>query len=163
MFWDWLKNLFSPPKPKIVKNPGWEWLDIEKNGADILVKDAVATWFGGDNDPQDNGETASGINTKGNPGLMACSLPMIYTGTNNLLLQALGGSPIPKVPWRTLVQVTNLKNGNIITVPVIDIGPARYTKHGIDLTIAAFKALGGSLKDGTLVVDYRVINAGQRV
>ena len=83
----------------------WPW-NAFVNGDDIEVIAARATCFGGGSDPQDSGETASGISTKANPGLQACSLPMIYTGNNAALLKALGGSPIPKVPWKTMVQIT---------------------------------------------------------
>ena len=37
---------------------------------------AAATWFGGDDDPEDNGQTASGVPTKGNPTLLGCALPL---------------------------------------------------------------------------------------
>ena len=114
----------------------WPW-NAYVNGDDIEVIAARATCFGGGNDPEDSGETASGISTKANPALRACALPMIYTGTNKALLKALGGSPIPKLPWKTMVQITEAATGKILTVPVIDLGPAKRTGNAIDLTVAA--------------------------
>lgn len=114
----------------------WPW-SAYVDGADIVMPDVVATCFGGDNDAMDNGETASGIRTKGNPQLRACALPMIYSGRNRALLRALGGSPIPKLPWKTRVVITSLDGKISITVPVIDLGPAKRTGNAVDLTIAA--------------------------
>ena len=45
-------------------------------GDDICVHDQIATWFGGDSGPQDDGETASGIRTKSRQLLMGCSVPL---------------------------------------------------------------------------------------
>ena len=127
------------------------------DGNDIVVSDVTATCFGGANDPQDNGETASGIRTKNSPTLKACALPMIYTGTNAALIKALGGSPIPKLPWKTQVEIMAL--GRRLIVPVIDLGPAKKTGNAIDLTIAAarfFKG-GASATNFTLRCSYRIL------
>jgi hypothetical protein len=153
---------------KITK-PGWSFSVIVL-GDDLLVKHTTATWFGGDNDPMDNGQTASGVLTKGNPTLLGCSLPMDYSGPSRSTRVAVGGSPIPMLPWGltrgglpkpggTNVIVTR---GDIsLTVPLIDIGPARWTKDGIDLTIAAFTALGGHRKQGVIPVSYRVLGGAK--
>lgn len=112
----------------------WPW-SAHVDGDDILVIGVRATCFGGSNDPQDSGETASGISTRNNPALKACALPMAYSGTSKALRKALGGSPIPKLPWGTKVEV--MANGKHLTVPVIDLGPAKRTGNALDLTIAA--------------------------
>ena len=70
----------------------WPWT-ATVDGDDILVQ-GLATAFGGDDDPQDDGSTASGFNTKGHAGLMACSLPMRDDN-----MEALRGSPIPRMPF----------------------------------------------------------------
>ena len=114
----------------------WPW-HAAIDGDDIVVLNARATCFGGSYDPQDNGETASGISTKANPNLQACALPMIYSGRDGALLKALGGSPIPKMPWGTKVVVTEAATGRGLPVPVIDLGPAKRTGNAIDLTVAA--------------------------
>jgi len=111
----------------------WPW-NAHIDGDDIVVT-GRATCFGGSNDPQDSGETASGISTKGNPNLKACALPMAYKGSSKALLKALGGSPIPKLPWKTKVQVEAM--GKTLIVPVIDLGPGKRTGNVLDLTIAA--------------------------
>lgn len=127
------------------------------SGPDLLVRGALATWFGGDDDPQDNGETASGVNTKGNPTLLGCALPM--HGFRNV--HSTVGSPIPRLPMFTKVEVTLpvKRDGStvVVTCPLIDIGPSGYTNHPIDLTQQAFKELGGNLRDGRISVDFRIL------
>jgi len=120
---------------QILRGDGtWPW-SAHVDGDDILVIGVTGTCFGGSNDPMDSGETASGISTKDNPSLKACALPMVYNGSNKPLIKALGGSPIPKVPWGTKVEI--MANGKRLVVPVIDLGPAKRTGDAIDLTVAA--------------------------
>src|SRR5512143_417948 len=89
---------------------------------DILVDNVRATWFGGPNDPGDNGQTASGIRTDTNPIPQGCALPM--DGFNH---PATDGSPLPRMAWKTTrVEVTNLANGRGATVPLIDLGPSKF-------------------------------------
>jgi hypothetical protein len=121
------------------------------NGPDLVVRGVIATWFGGAHDPQDNGETASGVNTKKSPDVVGCALPMHGFG-----LAATEGSPLPRIPWFTKVRVQTA-HGKRIELPLIDLGPARFTNHGIDLTPVAFQKLGGDLKQGLLSVDYVVL------
>jgi hypothetical protein len=138
----------------------WPWhATIE--GQDIVVRNARATCFGGANDPEDSGETASGVSTKRNPSLKGCALPMIYLGRNKALLKALGGSPIPKLPWKTLVEITC--GDKKITIPVIDLGPAKRTGNGIDLTIAAAKMLkpNASATNFLIHCDYRILGGAK--
>jgi hypothetical protein len=115
----------------------WPW-HAHIDGDDIVIIGARATCFGGAADPQDSGETASGISTKDNPALAACSLPMDgrqFKGLSRPEHAALDGSPIPRLPWKTKVQIT--AGAKTITVPVIDLGPGKRTGNAIDLTIAA--------------------------
>src|SRR4030095_9101529 len=120
-------------------------------GADLTVRGVLCTWFGTSLDKQDHGETASGVNTVKSPDVVGCALPMHGFG-----LAATEGSPIPRIPWFTKVKVTT-PAGNWLDVPLIDLGPARYTNHGIDLTPVAFKKLGGDLTKGLLSVDFRIL------
>jgi len=132
--------------------------DISVEGDDIWVRGVTATWFGGPDDDQDSGETASGVNTRDHPDILGCALPM--DGFNH---KSTDGSPIPRLPWNTFVRVTNTKNGKELSVPLIDLGPSLTAPShaAIDLTEAAFKALGGKLATGTMQVDY-VIPGGAR-
>jgi len=118
----------------------------------------IASWFGGDNDSMDSGETASGIMTKGNPSVMGCALPFPTC-------IATKGSPIPKMPYKTtMVEVSAITNGIVsgkIVVPVIDVGPALDVNRPIDLTVAAFQDLGGDLKNGLMPVIIRIIGGAQ--
>lgn len=146
---------------QILRGDGtWPW-SAHVDGDDILVIGVRATCFGGSNDPQDSGETASGISTKGNPTLKACALPMIYTGKNRALLAALGGSPIPKMPWKTQVEV--MSNGKRLVVPVIDLGPAKKTGNAIDLTIAAARYFDGRATATNFAMDcsFRILGGAK--
>lgn len=124
----------------------WEHLKMWIEGEDIMVQ-GTATAFGGDNDSMDNGETASGYNTKGNPDLLGVALPMrnstVYTKGRGYVL---AGSPIPKMPFGILpsgklnlkgafVDVTFPNGVTIPKIPVIDLGPAAWTKDAIDLSV----------------------------
>ena len=140
----------------------WPW-SAHVDGDDIIVPNARATCFGGGNDPQDDGQTASGVSTKLNPNLAACSLPMIYTGRDPKLIKALGGSPIPRVPWRTLVEVTEVATGRKFAFPVIDIGPGKRTGNALDLTIAAARKFKSAATADcfALVCNYRIIGGAK--
>lgn len=142
----------------------WPW-NAYIDGPDIVVVDARATCFGGAADPEDSGQTASGISTKLRPDLAACALPMIYTGSSNALRKALGGSPIPKLPWQTKVVVMNAATGAAITVPVIDLGPAKRTGNAIDLTLAAARKFDphASATNFSLRCHYRILGGAQYV
>ena len=133
----------APPSGKSGK--GWEWLTVKAHGEDLVIENATVTAFGGDSDSMDSGETASGINTKGIPDILGCALPMRRDTSKAFIIDKKGvkrepilrGSPIPKLPWGTRVQFTDPKEGTSITVELIDEGPAGWTKHHGDLTIAA--------------------------
>ena len=149
--------------------PGWSFSVIVLND-DLLVENTTATFFGGDNDPMDNGKTSSGVLTKGHPELLGCSLPMNYQGPDLRTRRAVGGSPIPMLPWGITPHGMPVPGGtNVIvtfkdkslTVPLIDIGPAKWTRDGIDLTQAAFLALGGHRKQGVIPVSYRILGGAK--
>ena len=147
-----------------ISAPGWSFSVIVLDG-DLLVENTTATWFGGDSDPMDDGETACGFPTKGHPDLLGCSLPMNYQGQSQRTRQAVGGSPLPMLPYGLLsngkprnggTNVIVSANGKTLTVPLIDLGPARWTQHGLDLTLATFLALGGHRKQGVMQASYRI-------
>jgi hypothetical protein len=138
----------------------WPW-HAYIDGNDIIVLGARATCFGGANDPQDSGETASGLSTKLNPRIVGCALPMNYSGRNPGLRKALAGSPIPKMPYKGSVVVTS--GGKSLTMPCIDLGPAKRTGNAIDLTIQAarhFKA-GASATNFAMTCDFRILGAAK--
>jgi len=149
----WLRKLLGmKEKPKTLKGDGTWGFVAFVDGDDLVVRHAKATWFGGANDPQDNGETASGISTKRRPEIMGCAIPMNFGPCK--------GSPIPRVPWGTKVKVTHFESGKMITVPIIDLGPAHGTGNAIDLTPAAFKQFAPLVK-GKVVVDCRISGAAK--
>lgn len=142
-----------------MENNGWKF-SVEIDGDDLVVRDTDATFFGGDDDPEDNGETASGIMTKGNPLCMGCALPVVGSHPSTK------GSPLaffPRIPWKTPVEVWT-EAGRRVVVPLIDNGPAKSAGNGtrgIDLTVAAFRALDGSLSAGKMRVSFRVKGAAK--
>lgn len=124
------------------------------DGRDLLVRNVPATWFGGADDPQDDGRTASGISTRDRPSLLGCALPM-----DGFHQAATDGSPIPRLPWLTPVWVADHATpGRVVTVSLIDVGPAKppAAHAAIDLTRAAFRSLCGDLEAGTVQVNYRI-------
>lgn len=130
---------------------------------DIVVPETIASWFGGPNDPDDNGETAGGVDNS-KPGVMGCALPM--TLSNGKIVNGCFGSPLPNLPWRIMVQVWRAdipptSVGRAITIPLIDVGPDLIEDRGIDLTPSAFLALGGDLKTGLLKVGYRIVEGAK--
>jgi hypothetical protein len=153
--------------------PSPTWLPVLRDGDDLVVPRAAATWFGGDDDPGDNGQTASGVPTRGHPTLLGCALPLAGYGLPSLRgtplpMMAFGlhhdGTPNPDGAW---VEVSALRaptsniqhptpNIQSLTLPVIDLGPALRTHHGIDLTVAAFQHLAGDLSQGVIAVTYRL-------
>ena len=152
-----------------IKAPGWSF-SVIVHGEDLCVENTTATWFGGAKDPMDSGDTASGVKTKGNPDLLGCSLPMNYTGPNLATRKAVSGSPLPMLPWGLKPDGTPKPGGTQVivtcqsrslTLPLIDIGPARWARDGIDLTQAAFVRFGGSLRVGVLPVSYRILRGAK--
>ena len=142
----------TPADPTLLRGDGRYGFTARVEGDDLVVAGVHATWFGGAHDPDDNGQTASGLSTRLHPDLLGCALPM-----NGYRLTR--GSPLPDFPWMTTtVHVAHPATGKSIAVPLIDLGPsAPPHAHGaIDLTCAAFRALGGSLAQGDLTVDFRI-------
>lgn len=136
-------DLVPVPVPK-----GWEHLQIWSNGDGDLIVKGTATAFGGDADALDNGQTASGYPTKGHPNLLGVALPMHNVHVwNKDRGYVLAGSPIPAMPFGmrkdghlnlqgAFVDVTFPDGSTVFKVPVIDLGPAGWTKKAIDLTVA---------------------------
>ncbi|EDY16699.1 hypothetical protein CfE428DRAFT_5812 [Chthoniobacter flavus Ellin428] len=122
-----------------LKSPHCPWL-VEIDGEDLVVRNIIATCFGGAHDSGDNGETESGVMNDGrNPDLFGCALPIRSIEAATVL------SPLafkgPHIPWETLVRVWReaTGEGNSITVRLIDNGPdvLHYPTHALDLTEAA--------------------------
>lgn len=147
------------PDPAVLRGDGSYGFTARIEGDDLVVRGARATWFGGANDPQDSGETASGLSTRLHPLLLGCALPM-----NGFRVTR--GSPLPRLPWMTtVVEVTRPANGRKVSVPLIDLGPAAppHAHAAIDLTRAAFRALGGDLASGEMTVDFRIPGGALRL
>lgn len=148
----------AAPLPNISK---LDWFPVYVDGDDLVSPIVHATWFGGDADPEDNGQTASGVPTKGNPSLLGCALPLAGHG-----IKSLRGTPLPmmafglhhdgsKNPEGAWIEFTS---GTLtLLLPCIDLGPSLSTRHGVDLTVAAFKRFtGGSLSAGVITGSLRL-------
>jgi len=149
----------KPPKPrpavaaapsKILKGDGTWAFQAEIDGDDIVVKDIVITCFGGwgdgnIDDPQDSGRTASHRNTK-TERIEGVAIPMDsaqFPGMENSDAggyHALLGSPLPKIPWGTQVQVTVGQKTFTPKDGIVDLGPGKGATrnppepHALDLT-----------------------------
>lgn len=140
---NWWDRLFDMDTPMLLKGDGTWPFTVTVDGQD-LVFSGVATCFGGGDDPQDDGSTASGINTKTHPAFAACSLAMDgrqFPGASHAEHAQLDGCPIPRLPFNTTVEVTI--RGVSASFPVIDLGPAKDATddpkrpHVVDLTAPA--------------------------
>lgn len=167
----------TTPLRTLVGDGTWPFT-AQVDGEDIVVGKngtVYTTFFGGSFDSMDSGETASGYPTKGHPDLMGCALPMRVAS-----LAALRGSPIPHMPFGikasgainpggTIVRVYSPRTKKTIEVPCIDLGPGKQATtrhdqpHALDLSIAAYKALGLDLATGLEVVEYRILHAAHYV
>ena len=114
------------------------------DGADIVVEEIVITCFGGAYDPQDDGQTASGVNTKASPSVEGVSIAMDGRKFRMSPKEhaALDGSPLPKVPWHTMVEVTIDGVTHTPKSGILDLGPGKQASspgeaHALDLTVAA--------------------------
>lgn len=163
-FWTWFSRAAAiKEKRKTFAGDGTWPFYVKREGADAVLvaiqgRQMIATWFGGDNDPNDAGDTASGIKTRGNPNIMGCALPMNYTVHCK-------GSPIPKLPWNIPVTVSGRSHwtneAKELTVPLIDVGPNKRTGKTIDLTLAAFTKFA-PLRQGNFIVAEIRIHGGAR-
>lgn len=150
--------------PRTLTGSRYPWT-VQVVGDDLIVTNQRATWFGGEADVksgQDDGETASGINTVRNPHYMGCALPMDFHRSHN---NPCAGSPLPAIPWLTEVEVTCPATNRTVTVRLIDLGPSAppVAHAAIDLMQDAFVALGGNLDAGELRVDFRIIGGAKYV
>lgn len=137
--------------------------DVLVIGDDLVVQNARATWFGGPNDPGDNGVGASGFSTKLHPSFIGCALPMQGW-------KMCPGTPLPHLPWFTVVEVQLADGSDGCEAQLIDVGPSPLpiASAQIDLTPAAFKALGVPLRNnrparGSLEVVYRIKNGAKHL
>ena len=60
------------------------------------------------------------------------------------------------LPFGTMVHVTNVKNGQSVTVKITDRGPAKWTGRSIDLSKGAATCIG-LLKSGTAKVRLEIV------
>ena len=136
---------------------------VRVDGPDLMVSNARVTCFGGSKDPQDNGETASGLSTKLFPWLPAMSLPMdaLKLRCSKAVHQALDGSPIPLMSWGTLGVIETVAGQPVerFTLPLIDRGPDLTTGNALDLTVAAARLY----KSNASATSFELINCTIRL
>jgi hypothetical protein len=149
-------NITQQLPTQIEAGEGWSFT-VVVDGDDLVVNNGTAKPFGFPWDPLDNGQTASGADLKTNPSFQGCSLPM-----GGFKISSLNGSPLPKIPWRTTVRVTNLVTKKTTDLQLIDVGPPRRSGAAIALTEAAFEALGGDPRSA-MQVSYRVLGGAKHL
>jgi hypothetical protein len=112
---------------------------IEKDGVDLVIN-GWGTAFG-TADPEDDGQTASGVDLNRHPHLKGVALPFRTRSVHSLR-----NSPLPHMPFGVdewahdkegaHVELEDAKTGVIgPIVPVIDLGPALWTGVAVDLTV----------------------------
>lgn len=141
----------------------WPWT-ARIDGDDVVVDNCRMTCFGGSDDPQDSGETASGISTKEHPAIQGCALPMdgrMFPHLSKAEHAALDGSPIPRVPWNTRVRVT--VDHLTIEIGAIDLGPGKHTGNALDLTWGAARIFDAKASSRNFEArgSYRVLGAAK--
>ena len=135
-FLSWIRSIFmTSPAPRIIHGPGF---DVEVDGPDLLLRNVIATAFGGGHDKGDDGQTESGVlNDGSNPKLMGCALPIRSTES------ATAPSPLtssgPHIPWGTKVRfwAAGADESTAIECVLIDNGPdvKVYPNHAADLCV----------------------------
>lgn len=138
---------------------------LEIDGDDLVVRNVRGTCFGGTDDPQDSGDTASGVSTK-DPSVIGVALPRKYTGHSAAVRKALGDGLIPEtVPFLLPVEVTDLATRKTFSGPFIDIGPATHTGNYLDLTVALARKFNphATARSFEIRCDYRVIGGAKFV
>lgn len=93
------------------------------------------TQFGGSNDPEDSGNTASGHSTKDHPNAPYCALPIPVVRRFGL-------------KWGAPIYFQRGADGPKVTGFLWDLGPSTWTRRVADVGPVIMKALGG---DGLLV------------
>jgi rare lipoprotein A len=62
-----------------------------------------------------------------------------------------------KLPFGTMIEVTNLQTGKSVTVEIADRGPYGHPDRKIDLSQSAFSQIA-SLSSGHIQIEYKIIN-----
>jgi hypothetical protein len=131
----------------------WPWLQATIDGDDIVVRGIIASNF-------DDSSTASGIPAN-IPNFLGCAVPM------NIPDSATAGSPIPRMPIASrqifVRAFCNATNKQVMCRLIVD-GPNKMLMRGLDLTPAAFVALGFDPAAGLIHgVDYRILGGAEFV
>jgi rare lipoprotein A (peptidoglycan hydrolase) len=99
--------------------------------------------------------TVESCKREGTSGIMASGKKL----ADHAMLCALPGRP---TKWGKRIRVTNLATGKSIVVAQMDIGPGKKARERgvkIDLSLAAFRAVGGKIKDGKLKVKIEKLDS----
>jgi hypothetical protein len=128
----------APATPCILQSPGIPWV-VQLDGNDLVVRNILATCFGGKFDSGDDGQTESGIMNDGVPTAnaypMGVALPIrsAEAATRNSPLAFQG----PHIPWQTKIKVWREAEGEQTAVDciLIDNGPdvSKHPSHALDL------------------------------
>jgi hypothetical protein len=128
----------QPPDATIIQNDKVPWT-VLVDGDDLVVRNILATCFGGMFDSGDNGETESGVPNHHYP--IAGTYPMGVALPIRSVEAATRNSPLafkgPHIPWLTTVRVWREAEGEQTGVNciLIDNGPnvLKFPSHALDL------------------------------
>ena len=128
----------NPASGGTLQSPGIPWVVIV-DGDDLVVRNILATCFGGAFDSGDDGETESGVPNHHYP--IAGAYPMGVALPIRSAEAATRNSPLafkgPHIPWLTRVKVWREADGEqtAVTCILIDNGPdvSRFPSHALDL------------------------------
>ena len=131
-------SLTSPPNGTVLGRPGIPWI-VLVDGDDLVVRNILATCFGGEFDSGDDGQTESGVMNDGFP--TADAPPMGVALPIRSVEAATRGSPLAfagtHIPWLTTVKVWREADGESTAIDclLIDNGPdvLVYPSHALDL------------------------------
>ena len=128
----------TPAPGRVLKSPGIPWV-VQVDGDDLVVRNILATCFGGMFDSGDNGDTESGVPNHHYP--IAGTYPMGVALPIRNVEAATRNSPLafkgPHIPWLTTVRVWRESDGEKtgLNCILIDNGPdvSNYPSHALDL------------------------------
>ena len=104
--------------------------------------------------------TVKSCQREGTSGLLTASGTRYDETAMTCALWKTNGNGKPLRPDGRLVQITNVATGKTVDVAWTDNGPGRVPRRRgviVDLTPAAFRALGGKLKDGRIRVSIEEV------
>ena len=151
------------------KKPVWPFKYIADGEDAVIDRPITITCFGGNGDntitdPQDDGQTASGVNTKYQAviGVSIAMNGLDFPHISPAEHKALDYAPIHKMPWHTQVIVTIKGVKYTASSGIIDLGPGLQASkgnsiHALDLTTPFAQLIYPNKTRRQLALDFEEI------